>query len=80
VRIVQPRLYGGGFIRAVYPDGRATMRLVDVSKHLANFGKYGPCVYLTLDRKGRVALAERSVLERILPERLVDKCISRETR
>ena len=52
------------------------MRLVDVSKHLPNFGKYGPCVYLTLDWKGRVALAQRSMLERIMPTRLAGRCIS----
>ena len=77
VEIFRRRLYGGKFIQALYPDRRATMRLVDVSKHLANFGKYGRCVYLTLDRKSRVALAEPAVLERIMPERLVGRCISR---
>jgi len=76
VRIFDRRLFGGGFIRATFPDRRATMSLIDVSKHMPNFGKHGRCVYLTIDGKSHVALAERAVLERILPAHLVGRCIS----
>jgi hypothetical protein len=78
--IFSRRLYGGAFIAATQPERRATMRLVNLSKPLANFGKYGRCVYLTLDARERVALAERAVLERILPARLVGRCHSRAER